>query len=90
MPLSAYRVAFSFAAIVGSVTADGSWHRDSFCAKYDIDARHDNRHTDGLGHGLHVDVDRLVKYVLMKSSFCCRLLRCPHCGHVGLLQMRIN
>lgn len=42
--------------------ASGSWHgRDHFCAKYDIDVRHDDRRTDGLGHGLDLDLDRLAK-----------------------------
>lgn len=46
---------------LSQVTWGSFWHRDEFCAKYDIDARHNNRHSDDLGHGLEVDVDRLVK-----------------------------
>ena len=38
-----------------------TFHRDEYCAKFEIDARHTDRRSDGLGHGLEIDVDRIVK-----------------------------
>ncbi len=60
MPFSPKRLALSVLLTAGAASGS-AWHRDKFCAKYDIDARHDDRHSDGLGHGLEVDIDRLVK-----------------------------